>query len=115
MSSALTTVPLRAATLDWTTPELLTRFGLPLVLLVVGVALYLWGRRERREARARIGTKGGFGGPPGTLDIGTELGFGVEGRGPDPNAGRAKIRAGTVAAVVGAVLLVAMAVWNLVS
>lgn len=115
MDAALRAVQLPMADPDWTTPELLTRFGLPLVLVALGVGLFLWGRREQREARSRIGSKGGFGGPPGTLDIGSELGFGVEGRGPDPHAGRAKILAGAVAAVVGAVLLVSMGIWNLVT
>ncbi|RIK16432.1 MAG: hypothetical protein DCC50_04935 [Acidobacteria bacterium] len=47
----------------------------PLVLLVVGVVLFLRGRAALEEA-SRV--RAGFGGPPGSLDIGTELGFGVE-------------------------------------
>ena len=40
-----------------------------------GAFLYARGRAAHEEA-TRI--KGGFGGPPGSLDVGTELGFGVE-------------------------------------
>jgi hypothetical protein len=115
MTTALAALPLSAATPELTSGELLTRFGLPLVLVVVGLGLFVWGRRERREARARIGAKGGFGGPPGSLDIGSELGFGVEGRGPDPNAGRSKILAGALAALVGLLLMFAMVIWRLLS
>ncbi|AXH97327.1 hypothetical protein [Ornithinimicrobium avium] len=48
---------------------------LPLLLLVVGVLLFLRGRAAMDEATR---PRAGFGGPPGSLDIGTELGFGVE-------------------------------------
>lgn len=91
------------------------RFGLPVLLIVVGAALYLWGRRERADALSRRGSRGGFGGPPGTSDIGTEIGFGVEGPGPDPAAARPKILSGLVLVAVGALLLVIMAVWQLVA
>ncbi|QDO89725.1 hypothetical protein FNH13_16425 [Ornithinimicrobium ciconiae] len=89
------------------------RFGLPVLLILLGAALYLWGRRERAEALSQMGSKGGFGGPPGTLDIGTEVGFGVEGPGPDPAAARPKILGGLVLLAVGALLLLIMAVWQL--
>lgn len=104
-----------AATGEWSTGTLWLRFGLPLLLLLVGAALYLWGRKERIDARSQIGTKGGFGGPPGTLDIGTEIGFGVEGPGPDPRAGRTKMLSGMVLMAAGALLLVIMAVWKLLA
>ncbi|WP_154402224.1 hypothetical protein [Ornithinimicrobium cavernae] len=89
------------------------RFGLPVLLILLGAGLFLWGRRERDRVRSEIGTRGGFGGPPGTLDIGTEIGFGVEGPGPDPAAARPKILGGLVLMAVGAALLVIMAVWQL--
>lgn len=89
--------------------------GLPALLVLVGAGLYLWGRRQRDRARAQVASKGGFGGPPGTLDIGTEVGFGVEGEGPNPAAAQPKILGGLVLMAVGAVLLVIMAVWQLLS
>lgn len=54
---------------------LVTSLVVSIVLLVVGVVLFLRGRAALEEA-TRV--KSGFGGPPGSLDIGTELGFGVE-------------------------------------
>lgn len=93
--------------------EIALRFGLPLLLVVLGCGLFLWGRREQDAARAQLGQKGGFGGPPGTLDIGTEIGFGVEGEGPNPAAARPKILGGLVLVAVGALLLAIMAVWQL--
>lgn len=91
------------------------RFGLPVLLIVLGVALILWGRREQDRARAQLGQKGGFGGPPGTLDIGTEIGFGVDGPGPDPAAARPKILGGLVTAAVGTVLLIVMAILQILN
>ncbi|MCK0112267.1 hypothetical protein MWU75_08970 [Ornithinimicrobium sp. F0845] len=90
------------------------RFGLPVLLILIGVALWLWGRREQDAARAQIGQKGGFGGPPGTLDIGTEIGFGVEGPGPNPAAARPKIVGGLVLVAVGVLLLIIMTIMQLV-
>jgi hypothetical protein len=104
-----------AASGEWSTGTVWLRFGLPVLLLLVGAAVYLWGRKERTEARSQIGMKGGFGGPPGTLDVGTEVGFGVDGSGPDPQAGRTKILSGLVLMAAGALLLVIMAVWKLLA
>lgn len=114
---ALLALPVRQvlAADTWTSAQLTTRFGLPALLIVVGAGLYLWGRSERQRARSQIGMKGGFGGPPGTHDIGTEAGFGVEGRGPRRNAGASKILAGLSAVTVGLLLMFAMVVWRLLS
>lgn len=109
------TVPLAAVDTGWTAGQTWLRLGLPLLLVVVGAAVWWWGRQEQLRARAQLGTKGGFGGPPGTTDIGAELGFGVDGPGPDRNAGRSKILAGLVCAAAGIVLFVAMVIWKLAS
>lgn len=90
-------------------------FGLPVLLILIGGGVFFWGRSQRDSARAQMGSKGGFGGPPGTLDIGTEIGFGVEGEGPDPRAARPKILGGLILMAVGAGLLVIMSVWQLLS
>lgn len=89
------------------------RFGLPVLLILIGVAVWLWGRREQEAARAQIGQQGGFGGPPGTMDIGTEIGFDVEGPGPNPAAARPKILGGLVLVVVGVLLLIIMVIVQL--
>ncbi|MFK5633286.1 MULTISPECIES: hypothetical protein [unclassified Ornithinimicrobium] len=75
MSTAATATVTSSATESWSTADWVMRVVLPLVLAVVGAALYLRGRAAHREA-TRITS--GFGGPPGSLDVGTELGFGVE-------------------------------------
>lgn len=117
MTTTALAMPTMAAGADWSTPSLLLRFGLPIVIVGIGVALYLWGRREQREARSQIGMRGGFGGPPGTLDIGTDIGFGIEPgeRGPDRSAGRPRILAGLVAIAAGALLLSVVMFWKVLS
>lgn len=91
------------------------RFGLPALLILIGAGVFVWGRRERDDARAQVGSKGGFGGLPGTLDIGTELGFDVDGPGPDPAAAQSKILGGLALVAVGALVLVIMSVWQLLT
>lgn len=77
----------------------------PLVLLVVGVVLFLRGRSALEEA-SRV--RAGFGGPPGSLDIGTELGFGVE-------EGRQAVLAAQRLRLWGLVLVGVAVVWLLVA
>jgi len=117
MTTTALAMPTVAPGADWSTPSLVLRFGLPIVIVGIGVALYLWGRREQREARSQIGMRGGFGGPPGTLDIGTDTGFGIEPgeRGPGRRAGRPRILAGLVAIAVGALLLSVVMFWKVLS
>lgn len=95
--------------------DIALQFGLPVLLILIGAGLFLWGRNQRDAARAQVGRKGGFGGPPGTMDIGTEIGFGVEGEGPDPAAAHPKILGGLILVAVGALLLVIMSLWQLLS
>lgn len=76
---------------------------LPLLLLLAGGFLHLRGRAEHREA-TRL--RGGFGGPPGSLDIGTELGFGVENNRGKVLAAQRQMLWGGILAAVGALWLV---------
>lgn len=70
---------------------------LPLVLVAVGTVLLLRGRAALREAQ-RI--TGGFGGPPGSMDVGTQVGFGV-----DPQEHRTEVLAARRQQLWGGVLL----------
>lgn len=88
--------------------------GGPAVLVAAGLLLHYWGRRRRDGARARIGTRGGFGGPPGTHDVGTAEGFGVDGTEPGPRAGSGAALGGLLLAVAGMLLLVVAVAWRLV-
>ncbi|WP_151524916.1 hypothetical protein [Serinicoccus kebangsaanensis] len=86
---------------------------IPLVLILVGGGLLLSGRAAHREA---MRLRGGFGGPPGTADIGSQEGFGAD---PEQHrralleARRRVLRGGVVAAVGGIWLVVAVLVRTL--
>jgi len=65
---------------SWSTSELALGFGLPIAVFLVGLTIFLGGRTERRALRADSGQQGGFGGPPGTTDVGDSEGFGLQER-----------------------------------
>ena len=89
----------------WTAGDWTLGVVLPLVLLAVGVALYLRGRAALAEARR---VRAGFGGPPGSLDVGTELGFGVQDN-------REQVLAARRLKLWGLLLVVVALLWTLVT
>jgi hypothetical protein len=76
---------------------------LPLLLVLAGAFLFLRGRAEHRRA-TRL--RGGFGGPPGSLDIGTELGFGVENTRSEILSARRQMLWGAILGGIGLIWLV---------
>lgn len=98
-----TPLPMQAADEAWTTTDWVLGVVLPILLLAVGVILYLRGRSAYDEA-TRV--KAGFGGPPGSLDVGTELGFGIEENRKERLAAQRLKLWGLVLAAVGLVWLV---------
>ena len=76
---------------------------LPVLLILAGGYLYLRGRAAHREA-TRL--RSGFGGPPGSADIGTELGFGVENNRATVLAAQRQMLWGGILGGVGLVWLV---------
>lgn len=99
---------------QWSGTDLAVRFGAPLVLLLVGLVIYLMGRTQRRELRVRA-RRGGFGGPPGTSDIGTAQGFGVEDDAQALRSAGVRVLTGLILMLVGALLLLGAILWRLLS
>ncbi|MGB7450207.1 MAG: hypothetical protein WA892_13920 [Ornithinimicrobium sp.] len=62
---------------SWSTTDITLGFGMPFAVFLVGLLVFMGGRREREALRADA-QHGGFGGPPGTTDVGSAEGFGVE-------------------------------------
>ncbi|MDO5739839.1 MAG: hypothetical protein Q4P07_06790 [Ornithinimicrobium sp.] len=92
-----------AATEAWTGGDWTLYVVLPLVLLVAGVVLYLLGRRDHAEATKLLA---GFGGPPGSLDVGAQVGFGVENNRATVLAAQRKMLWGAILGGVGLIWLV---------
>lgn len=106
MSTLLLTASGTASVDDsWTAADWTLGVVLPLVLLVVGVLLHLRGRAALADA-TRV--RAGFGGPPGSLDVGTEQGFGVE-------HDRGRVLAAQRLRLWGLVLVAVAVVWLLVT
>jgi len=76
----VTSLAVAAQAGSWATREVALGFGLPIAVVLVGLTIYLGGRTERRALKADDGQQGGFGGPPGSTDVGDAEGFGVEGK-----------------------------------
>lgn len=100
-----------AATDAWTGGDWALHVVLPLLLLAAGVVLYLLGRKAHAEA---VRIKAGFGGPPGSLDVGSDLGFGVDGNREAVLSAQRKMLWGGILAGVGAIWLVVSLVLRLV-
>lgn len=59
----------------WGGADWVLRVVIPAVLLAVGLGIFLRGRSALSQSQR---LRGGFGGPPGSMDVGTELGFEVD-------------------------------------
>lgn len=106
MSVLLLTPSRAAATTDaWSAGDWALGVGLPLLLVAVGVVLYVRGRAASAEA-TRV--RAGFGGPPGTHDVATGQGLGVE-------DDRARRLAAQRLRLWGLLLVLAGMVWLLVA
>ena len=106
------TAPLRAAAdAGWSGVDWMLYVVLPVILVLAGAALYVAGRREHAEA---VRIKAGFGGPPGSLDIGSDLGFGVENNRGRVLAAQRKMLWGGILAGIGLIWLVVSLVMRLV-
>ena len=80
---------------------------LPLLLIAAGVVLYLRGRAALRGARA---IRGGFGGPPGSADIGLDVGLAG-----DPDRQRTEVLGAQRQMLWGGVLGAVGLVWLVVA
>jgi hypothetical protein len=99
--------PSRTAVADgsWSGADWALGVVLPLLVLAAGVVLLLRGRAALSEA-TRI--RAGFGGPPGTGDVGTEMGLGAEDH-------RRQVLAAQRLRLWGLVLVVVGVLWLLVT
>ncbi|MGB3764728.1 MAG: hypothetical protein WA966_16070 [Ornithinimicrobium sp.] len=111
-----TTLMTATTTLEgWSGADLAVRFGMPTVVVLLGLVLFLGGRAERRAVRVEATERGGFGGPPGTSDIGGPEGFGVEGAAASIRAATRKVLVGLIVMLVGVVTLLGVTFWGIFS
>lgn len=105
MSTLLLTSARTAPGDAWSAGDWILGVVLPLVLLAVGVLLHVRGRAAYADA-TRV--RAGFGGPPGSHDVATEQGLGVE-------DDRARRLAAQRLKLWGLLLVLAGMVWLLVT
>ena len=110
LSPLASPMPMAAAE-SWTGGDWTLDVVLPLILIAAGVVLYLMGRRAHDEA---VRVKAGFGGPPGSLDVGSDLGFGIEDNRGAVLAAQRKMLWGGVLGGIGLIWLVTSLIMRLV-
>jgi hypothetical protein len=103
-----------ATAADASVGDVAARLAVPALLVVAGVLVVLWGRTQRTELLDQA-RRGGFGGPPGTSDVGTAEGFGVEQAQAALQSASRKVLLGLGLMLVGALGTLAVIVWELVS
>ncbi len=97
----------------WSSSEWVTRFGSPILVILLGLMMYVVGRSERRVLRGGAADKGGFGGPPGTTDVGSAQGFGVEERAELVRASTRKLLIGLFFMLAGTLTLLGVTFWRI--
>ncbi len=111
-----TTLMTTTTTLEgWSGTDLAVRFGMPTVVVLLGLVWFLGGRAERRAVRAEAAERRGFGGQPGTTDVGDAEGFGVEEAGEQIRAATRKVLIGLVVMLVGVIALLGVTFWGIFS
>lgn len=105
-----------AATVEpWSGTDFAVRFGMPTVVVLLGLIYFLSGRAERRAIRADAAERGGFGGPPGTSDVGSAQGFGVEQAAEHIRAATRKVLIGLIVMLIGVLTLLGVTFWRIFS
>lgn len=94
----------------WSTSEIAVGYGMPVAVFLVGLLVFMGGRREREALRADSAQQGGFGGPPGSTDVGDPEGFGVQERRNLIHAASRKVLIGLFIMLAGLLALLAMTI-----
>ncbi len=99
----------------WSVSEIAVRFGMPTVVFFLGLIYFLSGRSERRALRADAAERGGFGGPPGSSDVGSAEGFGVERTADQISAATRKVLIGLIVMLIAVLTLLGVTFWRIFS
>ncbi len=99
----------------WSPTELVIRFGFPVAVVLVGLTVFLGGRAERTALKADATSQGGFGGPPGTTDVGAADGFDVESFRSEMHAATRKVLTGLLIMLGGSLTLLGVTFWRIFS
>ncbi|MGB3185448.1 MAG: hypothetical protein WBG36_14725 [Ornithinimicrobium sp.] len=99
----------------WSATELAIRFGFPFAVVLVGLIVFLGGRTERKVLKAEATQRGGFGGPPGTTDVGTAEGFDIERFRNEMHVATRKVLIGLLIMLGGSLTLLGVTFWRIFS
>lgn len=99
----------------WSGTELAIRFGFPFAVVLVGLIVFLGGRTERKTLKADAALRGGFGGPPGSTDVGSVEDFDVRRYEADMQAASRKVLTGLFIMLGASLTLLGVTFWRIFS
>ncbi len=99
----------------WSLSLFLVWFGPPALLVAVGFVVFFGARAQRRAIVQDARQRGGFGAEPGTTDIGSEQGFGIEQARGQVKAATGRVLAGLIMMFVGVLALLGLTFWRIFS
>ncbi len=100
---------------SWSLTQGLVWFGPPALLVAVGFVVFMGARTQRRVILDDARQRGGFGAEPGTTDVGSAQGFGVEEAREQVRVATGRVLAGLVVMLVGVVALLGITFWRIFS
>ncbi len=111
----LSTLTAQADEQSWSLNQFLVWFGPPLILVLVGFVIFFGARTQRRLILDDARKRGGFGAEPGTTDVGSAEGFGIEEAREQVRVATGRVLVGLIMMLFGVLVLLGLTVWRILS
>lgn len=111
----LATLPAQVDEQSWSINQFLVWFGAPVLLVLAGFVIFFGARAQRRAIVDDARQRGGFGAEPGTTDVGSAEGFGIEEAREKVRVATGRVLTGLVLMLVGVLALLGLSVWRILS
>lgn len=112
-TATLATLTAPADEQSWSLTQFLVWFGPPALLVVVGFVIFFGARTQRRAILDDARQRGGFGGEPGTTDVGSAEGFGLDEAREQVRVATGRVLAGLIMMLAGVLVLLGLSFWRI--
>jgi len=100
---------------SWSLTQFVVWFGPPVLLVAVGFVIFFGARAQRRVILDDARQRGGFGAEPGTTDVGSVEGFGLEEAREQVRVATGRVLIGLIMMLVGVCALLGLSFWRILS